>query len=238
MTSFRIFILFLPFFVAACNDDGNGQTNIDPNPTDTTDTTTGIRYLALGDSYTIGQSVEINERFPVQLTDSLRSRDYTVFNPKIIARTGWRTDDLTAGIAAANITTTYDLVSLLIGVNNQYQGRPINVYRTEFRTLLEQAIGFAGGDTSKVFVLSIPDYGVTPFAGNNGQQISAEIDAFNAVNLEITDSLNVQYFDITPISRMAENNTTLLAQDELHPSGKMYKMWVELMLDAVESKID
>jgi lysophospholipase L1-like esterase len=129
------------------------------------------------------------------------------------------------------------LVSLLIGVNNQYQGRPINVYRTEFRQLLEQAIAFAGGDENKVFVLSIPDYGVTPFGSSNTAQISSEIDTYNAINLEITDSLKVQYFDITPISRMAANDPALLANDQLHPSGKMYQLWVSLMLNGVEAKL-
>lgn len=235
MISLRIFWLFLPLMVTACNND----VIIPPsNPVNLIDTTEKIKYLALGDSYTIGQSVAIQERFPVQLIDSLRLRGYKFDNVEIIARTGWRTDDLMTAINAQNIKDTFDLVSLLIGVNNQYQGRPISVYRTDFRELLERAIAFAGGDKNKVFVLSIPDYGVTPFGSANAQQISAEIDAFNAVNLEITDSLAVRYFDITPISRLAANDAALLANDELHPSGKMYRLWVSLMLNGVEAKLD
>lgn len=237
MISLRIFLLFLPLMVAACNNDATNPPNPSPNPVNPIDTTKKIKYLALGDSYTIGQSVEINERFPVQLIDSLRVRGYKCENAEIIARTGWRTDDLMTAINAQNLTDTFDLVSLLIGVNNQYQGKPINVYQTEFRELLERAITFAGGDKNKVFVLSIPDYSVTPFGSSNAQQISTEIDAFNAVNLAITDSLEVQYFDITPISRMAANDPALLANDQLHPSGKMYRLWVSLMLNGVEAKL-
>jgi acyl-CoA thioesterase I len=235
MISLRIFWLFLPLMVTACNNDATIPPS---NPVNPIDTTEKIKYLALGDSYTIGQSVAINDRFPVQLIDSLRLRGYKCENAEIIARTGWRTDDLMTAINAQNIKDTFDLVSLLIGVNNQYQGRPISVYRTQFRTLLERAIALAGGDKNKVFVLSIPDYGVTPFGSSNMQQISAEIDAFNAVNLEITDSLAVQYFDITPISRLAANDAALLANDGLHPSGKMYRLWVSLMLNEVEEMLD
>jgi lysophospholipase L1-like esterase len=238
MISLRIFLLFLPLMVMACNNDVTNSQNPSENPVNPIDTIKKIKYLALGDSYTIGQSVEINERFPVQLIDSLRRRGYKCENTQIIARTGWRTDDLMTAINTQNITDTFDLVSLLIGVNNQYQGKPISVYRTEFRQLLERAIAFAGGDVDKVFVLSIPDYSVTPFGSSNAQQISSEIDAFNAVNLEITDSLKVQYFDITPISRMAANDPALLANDQLHPSGKMYRLWVSLMLNVVEAKLD
>lgn len=224
--------------VTSCNNDANNPPKTTTNPIIPIDNTHNIKYLALGDSYTIGQNVEVNERFPVQLINALRTKNYQCADAKIIARTGWRTDDLMFGINAQNITDTFDLVSLLIGVNNQYQGKSITTYRTEFRILLERAIDFAGGDVNKVFVLSIPDYGVTPFGSSNAQQIGQEIDEFNTVNLEITDSLNVQYFDITPISRMAKNDATLLANDQLHPSGKMYKMWVDLMLDTVVAKLD
>lgn len=237
MTSLRIFLLFLLLMVIGCNNDVTNQLNPSPNPVNPIDTVKKITYLALGDSYTIGESVEINQRFPVQLINSLRGRGYPCEEAEIIARTGWRTDNLMTAINGQNITDTFNLVSLLIGVNNQYQGRPINVYRTEFRQLLEQAIAFAGGDENKVFVLSIPDYGVTPFGSSNTAQISSEIDTYNAINLEITDSLKVQYFDITPISRMAANDPALLANDQLHPSGKMYQLWVSLMLNDVEAKL-
>ena len=242
MISLRLFILLIPFLLMACNNDNNNPI-VEPIqiPIDSINIVTApknIRYLALGDSYTIGQDVDVDKRFPVQLVGSLRRRGYQCYNANIIAQTGWRTDNLMTGIANENLTDTFSLVSLLIGVNNQYQGRPQNIYRAEFRTLLQQAIGFAGGDKNKVFVLSIPDYGVTPFAGFNGPQISQQIDEFNAINLEVTDSFNIEYFNITPISRLAENGPALLANDQLHPSGKMYRMWVELILDDVESKID
>lgn len=235
MTSLRIFILFIPILFASCNND---NTPI-PQPTPTPIDSTALQYLALGDSYTIGQQVEIYERFPVQLVDSLRNRGYNMRDPYITARTGWTTRDLKTAIANENFTNTFDLVSLCTGVNNQFRGETAEQYRQPFRELLEQAISLAGGDTSKVFVLSIPDYGVTPFAANlNPPQIAQEIDEFNAINLEIADSLNVTYFDITPISRQAENDQTLTVSDELHPSGKMYRLWVELMLDEVENKIE
>lgn len=236
MISLRIFMLFLPILLASCNNDNNTPTS---PPTPIPIDTTALQYLALGDSYTIGQQVEIHERFPVQLVDSLRNRGYNMRDAHITARTGWTCRDLQTAIANENFTDTYDLVSLCIGVNNQYQGGTAEQYRQPFRQLLEQAIDLAGGDTSKVFVVSIPDYGVTPFAANmNPSQIAQEIDAFNAVNLEVSDSLNVTYFNITPISRQAETDQTLTANDGLHPSGKMYRLWVELMLEAVERKIE
>ena len=234
MISFRIFILFIPILLASCNNDNS----IAPQPITPTPVAATLQYLALGDSYTIGESVKEEERFPVQLVDSLRERGYAFSDPKIIAQTGWRTDNLMNAIIAENITDTFDIVSLLIGVNNQYQGKTAEEYRQPFRALLEQAISFAGGDTSKVFVISIPDYGVTPFGSNgNPQQIAQEIDEFNAVNLEVADSLNITYFNITPITRQAATDQTLTANDGLHPSGKMYRLWVELMLEEVELKI-
>jgi lysophospholipase L1-like esterase len=236
MTSLRIFFLFLPILVFACNnDDTLNLPVITPTPIDST----ALQYLALGDSYTIGQQVEIYERFPVQLVDSLRNRGHNMRDAYITARTGWTTRDLQTAIANENFTTTFDLVSLCTGVNNQFQGQTAEQYRQPFRDLLEQAIALAGGDTSKVFVLSIPDYGVTDFAANmNPPQIAQEIDLFNAINAEIADSLNVTYFDVTPISRQAANDPTLIANDGLHPSGRMYRLWVELMLDEVEKKVE
>ena len=196
-----------------------------------------LYYLALGDSYTIGESVPENERYPVQLGDSLLS-NITNKEVRIIARTGWTTENLLQGIEdTPDLRATYDLVSLLIGVNNQYQGRTIEEYDIDFRVLLEKAIDFAGGDTSKVFVISIPDYAYTPF-GNGNSNISQEIDAFNLVNKTITTEYNIQYFDITPISRQGIDQPELVALDGLHPSGEQYRRWVELILEDVKEILD
>ena len=154
--------------------------------------------------------------------------------PEIIAVTGWTTSDLKAGIKAANPQGPFDLVSLLIGVNNQYRGMDINIYRTEFRELIDQSIYFAGNDTGRVFVLSIPDWGVTPFAsGSDREKIAREIDQYNAINKEITLSLGIVWIDVTVISRLAEQDKTLIAGDGLHPSGKMYTEWVRLAVPEI-----
>ena len=193
-----------------------------------------LKYLALGDSYTIGQSVDITMRYPVQIADSLKARGYLVEDPKIIAVTGWTTSDLKAGIAAANPQGPYDLVSLLIGVNNQYRGQDINIYRTEFEELINQSINFAGNDTGRVIVLSIPDWGVTRFAtGRDREKIAREIDQYNAINKEITLSKGIVWIDVTAISRLAVQDETLIASDGLHPSGKMYTEWVRLALPEI-----
>jgi lysophospholipase L1-like esterase len=189
-----------------------------------------VKFLALGDSYTIGESVPQNARWPVQLVDSLRKRSIEAADAKIIATTGWRTDELQAAIDKANLTNDYSLVSLLIGVNNQYQGRSAARYAPEFEALLEKAIALAGGKKTNVFVLSIPDYGYTPFGKNNQAVISAGIDAFNAVNKTIAEKLGVKYIDITGISREGLNEPALVADDGLHPSEKMYARWVALIL--------
>ncbi|HET7435871.1 MAG TPA: SGNH/GDSL hydrolase family protein [Thermoanaerobaculia bacterium] len=189
------------------------------------------RYLALGDSYTIGESVPEADRFPVQLARALN-----IAPPQIIAKTGWTTDELNAAIDAANPQGPFDLVTLLIGVNNQYRGRDINEYRTQFAALLQRAIGFAGGDARKVVVVSIPDWGVTPFAeGRDRAKIGEEIDAFNAVNREETAKAGARYADITAGSRNAATDASLVAGDGLHPSGKMYADWVSAIRRALSS---
>lgn len=193
-----------------------------------------IRYLALGDSYTIGESVHENERWSNQLAELLRAspqldgRDVEV---TIIARTGWTTAELWQGIEMRAIQPPYDMVSLLIGVNNQYRGYDINEYREQFRFLLEKAIEYAGDKPANVFVLSIPDWGVTPFAaGRDAAKIAQEIDSFNAVNREEAEKLGVAYVDVTPVSREAANDPSLIAGDGLHPSGRMYAEWAKLAL--------
>jgi lysophospholipase L1-like esterase len=198
-----------------------------------------LKYLALGDSYTIGQSVDPALRYPVQIADSLGKRGYPMEEPRIIAVTGWTTSDLKAGIQSANPQGPYDLVSLLIGVNNQYRGMDIDIYRTEFGELIDQSIYFAGNDTGRVIVLSIPDWGVTPFAeGRDSEKIAREIDQYNAINREITLSKGIVWIDVTGVSRLAENDITLIAGDGLHPSGKMYTEWVRLALPEIVKMVE
>lgn len=200
--------------------------------------TSPSRYLALGDSYTIGESVREQERFPVQLTQRLRARGFNLAEADIIARTGWTTDELKREIMRRAPKGTYDLVTLLIGVNNQFRGRSAEEYRGEFVQLLEQAIGFANQRARRVIVLSIPDWSMTPF-GRGRNNVSNEIDAFNAINQKETAARGAFHVDITPISRQAPQDRSLIADDGLHPSGKMYARWVDLLvpiaLQALES---
>lgn len=197
-----------------------------------------VTFLALGDSYTIGESVAVSERWPVQLAAQLVARGIAVKDPKIIAKTGWRTDELKAAIETDNeLAPPYGLVSLLIGVNNQYQGKSVESYAPEFEELLQIAIKLAGGKHENVFVVSIPDYGKTPFGAAKEKQIEKELKTYNKVNKEIAKKYNVQYFNITPISRGAKSNPELTASDDLHPSGQMYKAWVGTMVNKVAKMI-
>ncbi len=200
--------------------------------------TNGLNYLALGDSYTIGESVAEGERWPVQLAKSLSKAGVAVNEPKIIARTGWTTDELKAKIISENITQSYDLVSLLIGVNNQFRGRSVQQFRTEFIDLLETSLKFAKNNPAHVLVVSIPDWGVTPFASDRNQkEIATQIDLFNAVCKEEAEKRNILFVDITPISRQAVNDKSLIADDGLHPSGKMYQQWVEKITPELLKKL-
>lgn len=185
------------------------------------------RFLALGDSYTIGESVAVADRWPNQLALQLRKGGIAIADPEIIAKTGWTTDELSSAIDAARPQGPYALVTLLIGVNNQYRGRDAEQYRKEFAVLLKRAIAFAGGDPKRVVVVSIPDWGVTPFAaGRDRAKIGQEIDLFNAINREETKRGGARYADITPASR---RDATLVAPDGLHPSAKMYAQWVSVI---------
>jgi lysophospholipase L1-like esterase len=192
-----------------------------------------VSFLALGDSYTIGQSVSVTERWPVQLIDSLKAKGISCFEPQIIATTGWRTDNLKAAIQNANLSSSFNLVSLLIGVNNYYQGKSLSAYGPEFEELLDMAIALVGGDKQHVFVVSIPDYGYTPFGMSNQSSISAGINSFNSVNKSITESKGVTYIEITDISRLGLEQPELVASDGLHPSGKMYTQWVMRILNKI-----
>lgn len=193
-----------------------------------------MRFLALGDSYTIGHDVGEAERWPVQLQAQLVERGLSLAPPEIIAVTGWTTDELAAGMEQVAPQRPYALVSLLIGVNNQYRGYAIDSYRQEFAQLLGQAIALAGDEPGRVIVLSIPDWGVTPFAAErDADQIGAEIDQFNQINRQEAARLGALYIDITAVSRRAKQDPSLIASDGLHPSGKMYGLWVKLMLPTV-----
>ncbi|MFN3489912.1 MAG: SGNH/GDSL hydrolase family protein [Emticicia sp.] len=223
-------VLFLLLFSCESSSQNiNSQSN---------NMTNGLSYLALGDSYTIGESVAESERWPVQLSKSLTKNGLEVASPQIIARTGWTTDELKAKIVSEKITKTYDLVSLLIGVNNQYRGRSVEQFRTEFVDLLETAIKFAGNKPEHVFVVSIPDWGLTPFGGKGqNKSISEQIDLFNQVKKEETEKKGIIFIDITPISRQTINDASLIAEDGLHPSGKMYQQWVEKISPEILKKI-
>jgi lysophospholipase L1-like esterase len=192
---------------------------------------TSLSYLALGDSYTIGESVKESERWPVQLAKALTKKGFNVSPPEIIATTGWRTDNLKDAIIKAELKPDYDLVSLLIGVNNQYQGKPAAQYADEFEELLKMAIQLGKGKSANVFVVSIPDYGYTPFGSSKRETISKQIDEFNAINQRIAEEYKVAYYNITDISREGLTDPSLVADDGLHPSGKMYTQWVDRILE-------
>ena len=197
-------------------------------------------YLALGDSYTIGEQVEAKENFPHQTVEILKEQyKIEVSEPRIIAITGWTTDELNAAVKEAKIKDTFDFVTLLIGVNNQYRGRDTINYEEEFKDLLEQAIQFANGRTSHVFVLSIPDWGLTPFAeGKNRADISAKIDAYNEVKKRITKTYSCNYIDITDSTRANATNLKFLADDKLHYSGAEYKIWSERLAKSIAENLD
>jgi len=192
------------------------------------------RFLALGDSYTIGEGVAASARWPALLAAALRRQVVPVEEPRVIARTGWTTDELLAAIDAADppIDDDYDLVTLLVGVNDQYRGRGVESFRAGFDRLLERAVTFAG-KPARVVGVSIPDWSVTPFASSDPRGASAiarEIDVFNSVGRALAESAGAAFVDITPISRRAANNRELLAADALHPSAAMYALWVPAIL--------
>ncbi len=230
----------LAFWCLACT----AQTN-DPGappllpPITASDSSGVIRFLSLGDSYTIGESVSEPERWSVQLAGLLRRDSLPVAAPDIIARTGWTTAELSEGIKAAKNNKTYDLVSLLIGVNNQYRGQSIDRYRTELRALLGTSLNFARGRPDRVFVLSTPDWGVSPFGAKSDRaKIAREIDTFNAVAREECQKVGILFIDITPLSRTGLDDVTMFASDGLHFSGKMYGLWAKEALPEVKKLLD
>lgn len=217
------FLLFT--LLAACS-----STN-ETYPTFPSNSKTKLNYLALGDSYTIGQSVCETCRFPIQLQDSLEKilPSNKIISTKIIATTGWTTTNLIAAIATQNPTNDYDLVTLLIGVNNQYQNKPFSLYEQEFPELVNIAITKAKGNKANVIVVSIPDYAYTPF-GNGNTTISTQIDAYNAFAENYCIENNITFVNITDITRQGLSQPNLVATDGLHPSEIAYSKFVELIL--------
>ncbi len=192
-----------------------------------------VKFLALGDSYTIGESVDPKDRWPEQLATRIRVKGNKIDGPRIIGITGWRTDQLKTAIEEAHLANEFGLVSLLIGVNNQYQKKTVESYAPEFKELLKMAITLAEGKKENVFVVSIPDYGYTPFGKPKQEGITKAIDQFNAANLAITKKLGVKYINITDLTRQGLDKPEYVAADGLHPSGKMYSLWVERIAKAL-----
>ena len=225
-----IFCSFPLMLIFSCAKNSGYPMTIPPNRSHT--------FLALGDSYTIGHNVLLAENFPNQTVQLLKTAGYDFNSPEIIATTGWTTDELQNNINNRVFNPPYSIVTLLIGVNNQYRGRPVATYKPEFENLLNQAIKFAGGKADHVIVLSIPDWGVTPFAaGRDRAQIAREIDEYNGANKIISESYKVHYIDITPWTREGANDLSLIAADGLHPSAKEYKRWSEKLAGKIKAII-
>jgi lysophospholipase L1-like esterase len=241
--SFLLFFVSFLLIISCKKEKANYMSSENNIPMDTvaapkTLDKNNITYLALGDSYTIGESVAKEDRFPMQLAAMLRKDSISISDPDIIAATGWTTGNLLNALNVAPPQKKYSFVTLLIGVNNQYQGRSLDEYNTQFTELLNRAIIYANGVKNHVFVLSIPDYSVTPFArGSDTQKIAREIDQFNQTNKNISLNFGVHYLDITTISREAKDDNTLIAGDGLHPSAKQYNEWDQLLASLVVNEI-
>lgn len=216
-----VLLIFLPLFSFAQNNNSMQHT---------------YTYLALGDSYTIGESLPLHKSFPYQTVCLLRKAGFHFGAPEIIAKTGWTTDELEAAMKGFEFLPKYDFVTLLIGVNNQYRGREIIEYKEQFEALLKKSIGFANGKPEHVIVLSIPDYGITPFGENkNPQKIAKEIDEYNTLNKAISIQYKVHYIDITENTRKAKTSSGLVAPDGLHPSEKEYNRWAKAILSVMKT---
>ncbi|KAB7529628.1 SGNH/GDSL hydrolase family protein [Flagellimonas olearia] len=187
-----------------------------------------ITFLALGDSYTEGTGEVQPNGWPAQLVSLLNKKKKSIASPKIVAKVGWTTTDLITHINSEDLQPPYDLVSLLIGVNNQYQGLPLDTFKAEFPALLETAIRLANNNPDNVFVLSIPDYSVTPYARfKDKKKIAQELETYNSIIEDVANQYQVQFIEITELSQKAAFNRSLIASDSLHPSGKMYKTWAK-----------
>lgn len=233
-------ILILPFIVLLACQKNSFKMTTTPNPIPGVKPENEISYLAIGDSYTIGEAVPLESSFPYQLVKELQKGDVKLSKPHIIAKTGWTTSELQQGIRDANLKHKFTMVTLLIGVNNQYRGESKEKYRKEFKELLQTAIAFADGNKAHVFVISIPDWGLTPYGKESGREtstVSADIDAFNAINKEESQAEGISYTDITAASRLVVSDPELLAADGLHPSPKMYLDWAVQLAPVVIKKI-
>jgi lysophospholipase L1-like esterase len=237
------------FLVQGCNDpsteiDTGVPTDQDPTgkveepiDTDSATDTTAISFLALGDSYTIGTGVEESEGWPERLVSSMRQTGFNIDDPVIIARAGWTTGRLLAELDRQPVKRKFDIVSLQIGVNNQYIGQGIATFKRDFEMLLDSCVSLSESGKG-VFVLSIPDYGASPFGSANAELIGMEIDAYNAWISEKCNARNIRYYDITDVSRLARENPSLIAPDDLHPSGEMYQLWVNEIISGVSSLVE
>lgn len=222
-----LLLLFIAGFLVGCNATSDAVSS-----------NAKYSYLALGDSYTIGESVPVEKSWPVQLVERLNERGYAVAPPKIVAKTGWTTMNLIRGIESEiNVQRDFDLVSILIGVNNQYQDKTLSEFETELNEVFRKAIFHSRNLEKGVFAVSIPDYGATPFGAANAQEIGLEIDEFNAIFRKVAAEYNVDFYNITPISRQGLENPELVARDGLHPSGLMYQYWVDQIIDQVAEKL-
>ncbi|MBD2754607.1 SGNH/GDSL hydrolase family protein [Spirosoma validum] len=226
----KFILLLTPFLLACAQHTADSYMIVNPNAN-----ASKYSFLSLGDSYTIGESVSESYRWSVQLADLLRKDSADVADPDIIARTGWTTSELQTAIKASGNQKTYSLVSLLIGVNNQYRGQSQDQYRMEFRGLLQTATRFADNKANHVFVLSIPDWGASPYAaGRNKAQIAQEIDQFNTIARDECQKAGITYVDITTLTRSAAGDATQFASDGLHYSGKQMRTWAEKALPVVK----
>lgn len=252
MRKLSTFIVFIFIILSCSSSDALSLNNPDPEDTnsieidddnDNTDSSENefdLKILSLGDSYTIGQSVCVTCRFPVQLKDSLVQHLDKNISINIIAQTGWTTTKLFEAIVEENPPQDYNLVTLLIGVNNQYQGKPFTLYEQEFPLLVNQAIALGQNDKTNVIVISIPDYAYTPFGQNNGnpEVTSSEIDAYNAFAENYCIANDITFINITDITREGLENTNLVATDNLHPSELAYTRFVERLLPVAIQKIE
>ena len=226
----NLYMLLLVSLLIGCSSSNSVTRNTEAGNT----SEMNYSYLALGDSYTIGEMVPESQRWPVQLVNRLNENGFKVAPPKIIAKTGWTTGNLLNAMRSElNYTRKFDLVSILIGVNNQYQGKTIEEYEEELREIFNLALNHSKRREKGVFALSIPDYGVTPFGEENAETIRQEIDEFNAVFKKVAKEFEVDFYNITPISREAERDADLIAEDGLHPSGLMYRYWVDEIIDEI-----
>ena len=232
-------IYFVFLLVLSCSKEKLDNINTTNSLTNNNDSNTvvkpKIKYLALGDSYTIGQGVSINDNYPNQLVNKLIDNGLELDELKIIATTGWSTDDLLQNIYRSSLDSNYNLVSVLIGVNNQFRKMDTTLYKTQLVEIIEQAIVYAGNKSENVIALSIPDYWYTPFGQNYPDKTSDEIDWYNTYKKQICAKYKIKYYNITPISRRGLEEPELVATDKLHPSEKMYALWVnELYKDVLE----